>query len=323
MVVHPSFPGVDVMVAIEGKEAKELKDDTLEEDSERTITRYIEAVDGLPFSVKFKVDRSAEFKGDCYNCHIFLDKKLVSGPIMCKSSVQKGKMYFECDGDIAAGQKWPFRFSGLETTSSHGYGLAADLAQVKDLGRISVKLFHSKLGKSLGTSATISTPTLGRSRIVSEKAMKGRSIALCADFGMPTQSRDIRIRSTTPVGHKNYDIRYVFEYRSRDALKAMCLVPRTPSPEPFESADFSHLSRDQILARIAEFQATARTEQRVKRELADEEHHTHKRARREATLSQRVGQQAVVLEINDDGTLKESVQQSKEGDSAQEIVELD
>ncbi|EME38589.1 hypothetical protein DOTSEDRAFT_29615 [Dothistroma septosporum NZE10] len=340
MAIIDNLPGVEVTVVAGGTALEEYIDKDTEE-KPRTITRYVEAVSGQHFEVHINVAQGTKIKGDDLRFDIYMDGTRVDGPILSKSDIRQGSAHKISAERVFSGDK--YCFSTLETVSDGKYVLT-EASRVKSLGKIEVTVSDVK------RVAIAEKPTweLNSSQhvFISEKLLKGQAISHSISF---TPSKDTTspfsdARSNESSPAQDYDFwdtkpvhprksilaSFIFKYRSIDALRAMLIIPRTPTPEPeepLEKRDPPTLTPAEQLEVIKRLQAVVAVEEEAKAaEKAAKEKIERERADADGNPRPRkiARPQAgdTLLAINDAGDFSQASTDSL-GRNEKEVVELD
>ncbi|KAK3109587.1 hypothetical protein LTR53_016998 [Teratosphaeriaceae sp. CCFEE 6253] len=209
-----------------------------------------------------------------------------------------------------------YRFAAFET-STQGLGSITP-ASVKGLGSIIIKIAQIRM-----TQANTATDGCGRiSKIgsVPEKALKGQTITHSVGFTSAVVCAANTFKSAQPIGGvPNPYVTLVFRYRSLEALKAMSILQRTPSPPPLEERDYDSINRDdavELQRQLKELKERYASDAKVKHEIKRERTDDSPRPRKVA----RPMRDSTQLELDDDGQVRET---STPSNAEREIIELD
>ncbi|KAK4575240.1 hypothetical protein LTR86_001092 [Recurvomyces mirabilis] len=304
MAIVDTAPALEVSILVDGKPLKEHRDDD-DPDEEGTVTRWVEAVNGKNFVVQINAGTAFEYKAERLECAIYMDGNRVSGPV-----VSPGKSTMTSTGRVLPGELLEkYRFSDLETVGD-GNMLLREAGSVAQLGSIKVVTSHvKKRGDAFGLSQHVKATT----RIVSEKALKGMAISHTVQFEEAVKNRARTYIKTSKVADGPT---FMFRYRSREALRMMYIIPRTPTAPPVEERDFNTLSRDELEELHKQYKAIKEKQQaavKVKRERADNNPRLCKVARPSINSTQ--------LEIDDEGSVREGTASTFAEE--REVIELD
>lgn len=125
----------------------------------------------------------------------------------------------------------------LAAASGHA---TESLRNITELGVIKISVEHGvyrgadEPGKSIEKAI----------EVLSEKALKGRTLSHVVKFGEAEKSQRHNWVRTKKIEQPTT---FTFKYRSEAALKSLMIIPRTPSPIPLEERDPETLSREEML----------------------------------------------------------------------------
>ncbi|KAF2117495.1 hypothetical protein BDV96DRAFT_685221 [Lophiotrema nucula] len=267
------LPGVKVEIIVNGQSLTEYDCD--EEIAEAdTVTKYVESQSGAEFAIKFTV---TDPKPESFlTVEYFIDGKSTTGNLVWQERYQHKSTHHSTHRGIRTRQgskvyEQRYCFSELKTDDSAignaGEELKSALAKT---GIISVTVRRVKNVREVpregpvvqGIFMNATTP-----ETVPEKALKGRALSHQLRYEEQvfelseqalksysySQPRVIEERAPgdTRMVWEYIDTRtkpfvtYNFLYRSRVALKALCVIPRSPSPAPLEERPVEELSGEE------------------------------------------------------------------------------
>ncbi|KAI1616572.1 hypothetical protein EDD36DRAFT_484329 [Exophiala viscosa] len=238
------------------------------------VVKYIEAIPGAEFQLKYTLKKNYSFGKANYTCFkTEIDGKKVSGPVITLQKYRRRGTFTTVRCGVyspegSQSKERPFYWKELLTTDEKPNATPAELKEkYSQLGTIQVKVLRAKgfaVGPASETQVAISD------ELVPEKALKGRAV----DATMGLQS----LRPTARVTKYDGDhidecprVVFIFQYRSRDALQRLGILPRTPEPLPLEARDPDSLTLDQareLLRRQMAEREAARA--KIKKEKAAE-----------------------------------------------------
>ncbi|KAI9714393.1 MAG: hypothetical protein M1820_000354 [Bogoriella megaspora] len=276
MAINENVPGVEAAVTVNGNDLKEYVDEDLEEGNENELTRYIEAEDGANFGIRYEIKRQFIREGEAVTVKTYIDghyaESVVKPAWKYSGKAIKGRID---SAYINPDTKTKFAFSTIETSSEHGYGLAHDHKLVKKMGTIEVVIDANKRDES-------KTPQKGHNfvnlekfhiDIVSEKALKGASLTHGTKMTDEIKAKPRSWPSPRIPGSTRILARFIFRYRSYEALKALMIIPRTPTLVPLEDRNPEDLSPQEMMEALRRSQAKRKSQEetakKVKRERAD------------------------------------------------------
>ncbi|KAI9648088.1 hypothetical protein NHQ30_002717 [Ciborinia camelliae] len=281
MVVLDKLPGLEVNVQVNGANLQEYNDDEEvevkpgpvgEHQASRTVSKYIEAVDGAEFSIKCSL--SSQFKMDAPNIELilFVDGNHVAGRILGRSNDEA-------------------RLSNLSKDKAE--------AEAKKVGTIEVRVWRASEGTP---AAPRPCQQKSSSNKFHEKALKGQAKSHNVSYSAETPITARHYANVTKLDGADYPIAiYKLKYRSKEALKQLLIIERTPEPEdsptpsPAPDVDLDNLTpaqreRLKVFLRneeIAADRASNTPDRKIKREI-DHEGGDSNLARRKRSKTTRV-----------------------------------
>ncbi|KAF8860117.1 hypothetical protein BDZ45DRAFT_741723 [Acephala macrosclerotiorum] len=266
MAILDLVPGVSAEILVNGIPATEHPDtDEIQVDhedagvaeyqSKRTVSTYVESVANAPFAIKFTVNKVYQKEMIRRNFakigfYVTIDGNSLD-PEFCprpwfnwKDNKDKKEWVMELDGIKAqAGTRGKvtqrgFRFAKIETT-----GDSAESKKVKRLhqrllkvGLIEIKVFRETAGKK-GAKLDADLAAFMKDderKNVPEKAIKGEAKSDCTALGEAKKvKKGDTFRETKKKDGEDYPlIIFRFMYRSREALRQLHIIERTPTPSP-------------------------------------------------------------------------------------------
>ncbi|KAI4696340.1 uncharacterized protein J4E88_000515 [Alternaria novae-zelandiae] len=229
MAIHTDYPGLTVEIYVDGKPLEEYEDSE-EEDVPKTTTRYVECRSGAEFAIH--TNFKAPFTPMDTDLCVRLD-----GVIMSKFIVLKTEMFMRPYDQ--SNTRW--NDNGTWRASNF---LFSDLSVVEEKSATTFRETLEALS-SVGTISVKLTPILSyRKRIhpkgkktelrevgeVSEESVKGdvrsHMIRLAPAHVIEPATKYISKKAKEPL------VAFQFKYRSSAALKALGMIPRSPSPPP-------------------------------------------------------------------------------------------
>ncbi|KAL1623680.1 hypothetical protein SLS56_008129 [Neofusicoccum ribis] len=271
MAVIKQLRGLHVTIACQKEYA-----DVDEEQAKGTVTKYIEAVSGKSFKINWRFESNFQYKEYDITSWIYLDGKKVDGLFI--DSERLGPSGYVTSLGAARSKrdgKWiqqSFSFAALNVDEDnrdiHKKGLAES---VQSLGEISVRLWRVRKTAGVnGSNEELSFHALGS---VPEKALKGRGVSHQATLGTAQAIEPLSSVGTTYIDSRKEPFAvFNFRYRSRAALQALNMIPRSPEPVPLEDRPIDSLNQEEmreLLRRQREQLAAAgavKKEGKVKRE---------------------------------------------------------
>ncbi|KAF9693595.1 hypothetical protein EKO04_008533 [Ascochyta lentis] len=248
MAVLPSQPGIEVSVVCNGAPLHEYDDD---EDApiDTVVTKYVEAVSGAEFGVRWTITQPwPKFSLLFY---AYVDRKLVNDAFATQEHFKEPSCSTTIKGadSMVNGQRFlhKFCFAALTVDDNRASHAIGNLVQdIKGMGEITVKAYLVKDIRSVPT-VDYSPTNINKIGKIPEKALKGRTLSHQTSLQAPEPQAPRTICEFDYVDRKRRPLAtYTFKYRSRDALKSLLLIPRSPSPVPLEDRDIDTLSPEEL-----------------------------------------------------------------------------
>ncbi|APA09889.1 predicted protein [Sclerotinia sclerotiorum 1980 UF-70] len=248
-----------------------------------TITKYIAVTNNASFSIHLKVDRPYPRKMDCSRLQfeILVDGEFVWNEWCSRPDYQRhGKGVWEAVVDgmkVGKGRSCEvsgFRFSAIKTNDDerpNSTVLQRIKASMSKIGKIEIRVYKTKYGKVGGDVMNNKKAFRNKHNInVPERALKG---AEAKSHGTALGEARKTSRGTVLSNVQKHDERpmviFVFLYRSEEALKAMRIIERTPSPSRSGSPEIiDHGSNGSTATHASLARQMAEIEQ-MRRELAE------------------------------------------------------
>ncbi|KAK4891979.1 hypothetical protein LTR27_009506 [Elasticomyces elasticus] len=282
MAIHPYLPGLVVSIDVGGQDLPEYSEEEIDDANPIECVKYIEAVSGAEFGFAIRFDATTFVhanKNITLECDLdgqsvgqsWFDSQEMRRP---GRIVQRGAITGSKQGLVTQ----PMLFAELKISDD-----APDKAligKLAALGTITVRCYVADIQsgpagkKARRRDATVDnfTPIVADGRIP-EKNLKGMALSHQAVVGRATPfqhppSRPIRKGPTLAT--------FIFKYRSRAALHALHIIPRTPSPVPLENRPVEELSMEEMRELVRRQKATLDaqngrgTKQEIKQEIKRE-----------------------------------------------------
>ncbi|KAF3036906.1 hypothetical protein E8E12_003340 [Didymella heteroderae] len=217
MAILASRPGIKIIVVCNGAPLQEYEDDDAEDQDGSVVSTYIEAVSGAEFGVQWEIT----------------------------SPWPPYTILFECWLDQKYSYLHKFAFAAL-TVDDHGVGLMQDelMEDIKGMGEITVKAFFIKnLKTSVRANHTLDS-NLKEAGKIPEKAFKGRTLSHQTFLQAPWPSTKVHPTASCDFVDplKQPSATYTFK-----CAQILLLVPRSPSPIPFEERDINTLNMKEMI----------------------------------------------------------------------------
>lgn len=116
MAIIDASPGVEVEMIVDDLPLKEYEDSEIDEEDERTTTRFVEAMSSQVFGIRCKLLPNFKYEGNGVGFSLSADGTFVDGRFIMKDSLQTviSKGYQAGQGDVRK-----YRFAELETGTYH------------------------------------------------------------------------------------------------------------------------------------------------------------------------------------------------------------
>ncbi|KAI5199064.1 hypothetical protein E4T39_06406 [Aureobasidium subglaciale] len=326
MAILDTLPGLEVSVVVNDQDLHEHQD-AYARDVEDTVTKYIEVVSDAYFAIKITTAKNLRMAGNTLSFHITIDGVWVYGIELSRRDRNRSGPYtINCA--ITGNSVRKLKFSKLNIVEEKGVGLSQDKDKVQKLGCIEVVVTHeNKTTTKSNRKVRLPTPVEDseddeeNENTVSEKEVKGQGVTHTYGLGekihVPRSSggKSHTTKRVAVVGINNPAGVFRFQYRTMESLKALMIVPRTPSPTPLEDRPEEELTHEQTMELLRRYKAKEARNIEIKREREndDDDSGAHKRTRSTIT--------SAYLELNDDGTFTELPVVDKEKNIP--IVDLD
>ncbi|TEY58715.1 hypothetical protein BOTCAL_0202g00180 [Botryotinia calthae] len=249
MVVLDKLPGLEFYFEVNGERLEEYDDEEEVEikpgpvgeyQSSRTVAKYIEAVTGAAFGIKCHISSGFKINSPNLSISVYADGKYSEGKV-----VSGGHRYIESTftfdgptifhpmsrGSAERYARQNYRFSELDISSDEARlsSLSNDKAKAEKVGTIEIKIWRESV-------STPSTPMEHEHRAIPrkfhEKALKGQAKSHSVSYSPETIIPAQNYAHVTKLDGEDYPIAiYKFKYRSKESLKQLLIIERTPEPE--------------------------------------------------------------------------------------------
>lgn len=245
MAISGELPGVEVTIRVHGQPLQEYEE-SLPMARERTVIRYIEIVEGQEFAIHLEAKQGTDLEGDCLAFFLFVDGQPISSPFL-SPTLQTGDEYRVEGVENVLGMIQKFSFRRIKIATD-GNTFDENAANTNRLGDIVIAVGHRRFGQQHpGVFRHDTIPEVGT---LSEKAIKGTAVSHNITLGdavphprrQESEDRSVRRLPDTP----DPAAIFVFRYRSKEALKSLLIIPRTPSPIPLEDRKASTMTEAEI-----------------------------------------------------------------------------
>ncbi|KAK8107866.1 uncharacterized protein PG998_009879 [Apiospora kogelbergensis] len=255
MTINEDVPGVHVTVQINGIDATEYDAPDAGEDDEEaphpTVTKYIECIDNMPFTIRMGANRTYDwgYLNHALSLQVYVDGHWVIGKIFKNPAVyyplQDESVIYGREEINASTNQWElrkFKFASVTTVDEAQHErVKSDMKVAKKLGIIEVKVMR-------GIVSTRPGNIRNNKFELSEKSLKGKAVSHGTNFEKGTQlERAPKYSDFQPLVEDRGPIAvFRFIYRSREALKREMIIPRTPPPRSPRLAALTNAERDRL-----------------------------------------------------------------------------
>ncbi|KAG9525870.1 hypothetical protein KCU93_g5714, partial [Aureobasidium melanogenum] len=274
MAIIPDVPHVSVDIVVDGRPLPEYLDEDDEDSISPTSTiKYVECVSGSRFAIRTDLT-GMEFRhingGDTVSVEYYLDGQKAGSSVM-RFPLRHHSVSTRPSVRYREGGLWKERnFMFADLVTSEDVACTNPRPELRDLGTITVKLYHAILRKKHAAASQRHDSkklNVGHEAI-HEKHLKGQAISHQASLGEAVSIGAISSFSTRHLGDA-FAV-FSFRYRSRRDLQALCLIPRSPSPIPLEDRPEESLNREELLELLRRQKARQEEQIQIKQELKRE-----------------------------------------------------
>ncbi|CAG8983040.1 hypothetical protein HYALB_00010167 [Hymenoscyphus albidus] len=242
MAILEEAPGLSVGLIVDGQPAVEYDDDdevgvggdVSEYKASVTRSKYVESISEKEYAVEVKFDAAFDFNCPSLSCWVTIDGTNKVGKILKKENKLVLIKGLEKNAGGGRGTLNKFKFAKINIDENNVQNIQKDSKRVSKLGEIVVGFWRASTPIDTPPDEVTKPPgkKLADVTSVHEKAMKGQAKSHSTLFAPPvaTTVRYSRVQELDGIDHPLAIFR--FKYRSREALKQLLVLPRTPSPEP-------------------------------------------------------------------------------------------
>ncbi|KFY34975.1 hypothetical protein V494_06310 [Pseudogymnoascus sp. VKM F-4513 (FW-928)] len=239
MAICKDLKGVSVSITINGNKVTEYEapmDETQHHHPKKTVLRYIEAISGANYSILNEISPSYKMKSSLA-FQVQVDGwTLPADPLFIRSKYS-GAWIRTIDGKEQVdykGRRWkkPFKFSSLNIVDAHDKErIKRDTNVSKNIGEIKVTVLRRQVKEEIQER---STGGYGNTSLeIAEKAVKGQTLSHGTELGeavLCTEKKST-FNATNQRGSRDPAAVFIFRYRSREALEAEHIIPRSQSSD--------------------------------------------------------------------------------------------
>lgn len=147
------------------------------------------------------------------------------------------------------GKQWferKFCFSEIRTGDGEARVIGEQLKNTLDgIGEISIRLYRAKVLSATEHHIDYRHNEISKIGSIPEKALKGRAISHQTSLRPSQPIYDVNVVNTEVLDRTPFAT-FNFRYRSRAALKVLCIIPRSPSPVSLEDKSVDELSIEEM-----------------------------------------------------------------------------
>ncbi|ELR02078.1 hypothetical protein VC83_08547 [Pseudogymnoascus destructans] len=274
MAVIDAVTGLEVSIWINGQPGKEFEDASEEVDgplASKTVVKYIEAISDTEFGVKVSVLPTFEEHRQTEDDLVVLakvDGKWSAGRFMAFGRSDTRPWNALLGGisgvdETGKGTLRPFRFAVVNIVEASDIGQTEiDMKTAANLGEVIVNVFRVKIGEDVPSRYT--TPE-DVATSISEKVIKGRALSHGTAFGPAKAAPPRRTSAFEYVDAADKPLaRFIFRYRSKDALCKLLIIERSPSIDLFDSLPAAE--RERLAREAFQWQQSPKPETGIKPE---------------------------------------------------------
>ncbi|KAK6007689.1 hypothetical protein QM012_004503 [Aureobasidium pullulans] len=277
IAIIPDVPHVVVDIVVDGRPLPEyLDEDDDDAVSPDSITKYVECVSGSSFGIRVDLTgmRPGQLEGgNAVEVLYYLDGQYATGtvhrfPLSRSDAMSTRHAARYRDGGIW--QERQFMFADLVTSEDGVFNKPRP--ELKDLGTITVKLYHVQASKEQIHSRARNSHSdmMTAHENIHEKHLKGQAISTQTKLGEAVSIGNIPTVKTERLGDGDAFAAFNFRYRSRKDLQTLYLIPRSPSPIPLEDRPEEDLNREELLELLRRQKARQEEQIKIKQELKRE-----------------------------------------------------
>ncbi|TGO24900.1 hypothetical protein BPAE_0092g00190 [Botrytis paeoniae] len=245
MAVLDKLPGLEVTVRVNGVQIQEYDDDedvdigpgpSGEHQALRTVSKYIEAIDGAEFSIICTLLPKLKFNAPNLRARVSVDGNYAQGRIITPEYIGRFSVQFDGPtnfypiGNRSTLQKYRFSELRISSEESRLSNLKKDKAEAEKVGTIEIRIWRAS--ESVPVQPEYPQTIKSSSNTFHEKALKGQAKSHNVSYSPETTTSAQNYVRTTTLDGEDYPIAiYKFKYRSKESLKQLLIIERTPEPE--------------------------------------------------------------------------------------------
>ncbi|KAF7888086.1 uncharacterized protein EAF02_002627 [Botrytis sinoallii] len=253
MAVLEDVRGIEVTVCVDKQALQEYDDHEPEcvsaeaggyDKATKTVSKYIESTTGNVFYVNLEIRKAYKFDSPNISFQVFVDGMKVCSRHCGKKDAPLTKKMKGVTDELENGKVFlmPLKFSDIITTTDDSKlaSIKEDATRMSVVGEIVVKVYRrGERTRSKNQSKRLNVPknlAAVSSESVHEKALKGQAMSHSTTLGAPQATKAIILWNMSYLDGKDRPIAvYRFKYRSKESLKSLLILERTPEPSPSPS----------------------------------------------------------------------------------------
>ncbi|KAK5688776.1 hypothetical protein LTS10_000754 [Elasticomyces elasticus] len=256
MAIHPLLPGLVLTIDVAGQDLPEYNEEEQDDANPRECVKYVEAVSGAEFGFGIRFDAGTfPHANEAISLECFLDGQGVGESWFDAQSrrihereIQRGAITATRQGLVSR----PMLFAELTISDD-----APDRSLIGKLSKLGTITIHCHLAHLRPTQSKRPRHRNAKTKFKSPFSFSPAEVTdnftpLLANGQIPEKNLKGMALShqavePTSLVHKGPPIAtFIFKYRSRGALQALHVIPRTPSPVPLEERPVEELSMEDM-----------------------------------------------------------------------------
>ncbi|KAF7939035.1 uncharacterized protein EAE98_001371 [Botrytis deweyae] len=248
MAVLEDVRGIEVTVCVDKQALQEYDDNEPEcvsaeaggyDKATKTVSKYIESTTGNLFYVNLEISKAYKFDSPNISFHVFVDGMKVCSKNCGKKDAPLTKEVKGVRDELENGKFFlmPLKFSDIITTTDDSKlaSIKEDATRLSGVGEIVVKVHRrGEKIRSKNQSKRLNAPkklAADSPVLVHEKALKGQAMSHSTTLGAAQATKVGALCHLSYLDGIDYPIAiYRFKYRSKESLKSLLILERTPEP---------------------------------------------------------------------------------------------
>ncbi|KAF2004869.1 hypothetical protein P154DRAFT_571621 [Amniculicola lignicola CBS 123094] len=248
MAILSEVPGLEAAILVKGKKVQEY-DDWVHQ-NQKQVSKYVEAQSAEEFEVHYEFKQP--FPDDRpISTKIFLDGVMIDEPLLRPNEIYAKEEHLIAGPVSRFGTGWiveKFRFAEVSLEEGDRQLGEDELEALKAAGTIELQFFWLKNLK-INRRGFVKRGTLKQMDKVPEKAVKGQALSHQALLSKAKDTKPVEFVAAK-YAEKDPFATFIFKYRSFAALKALYVIPRTPTPVPLSQREMNEMNDDEVRAEL-------------------------------------------------------------------------